>query len=838
MRRELGTIYTGDLNDCRAAFVGARVHACKHPCHMAKCGQLVDGSPGYLAHAEGDEMWLNMIDPDEPLFRVDLFRQFLQWALPRVGRPMLIHCNQGESRARSLALLILAATGKIDARSYEAASRAFANATGKAYRPGRGIGDFLDAKWDAILDGLRQGAAGAGPDPDNAGNPHPELSGGTNGAPRPLTGWAKVAIDPPAPARAEAVTTEERDETRGKHGYTDEEIDTIADDPELWATMHAKISDRVTQEPIDFHPSILQRRMFAHYRYCQERQLPCRECAVKIRRGGGSTGAEGIMYVHAHNYVARLGSVGTTETVSMNMFKMIRFFDRNDTFPWKRANKILETGHMHWPNGSTWEKYTADNPEAARSAGLQGYHATEVGRWPDGGAKDAKETLKSMLGAVPRRGFTVVIEESTAQGSVGAFADRFARGRWPTAAEIGCPEGQEWWRKWADETPQNIAATTAERDLQFVRIAAAWFEDGENRADVEADDEERIMSTLDAKEIELIRRYQEEGPVGPRLGSYAHARTVEQLAWRRAVIESEFEGDVEGFEQENPSSPKEAFASSGRHTFNRAGCAWMLETAKVRPPTLGVLVRQPGGDVVFQRTDAAHAWVRRYEEPREGMAYIEGVDTCGGKSNQRTQVPDYNAACVLRRKYRDETGRVFPRRLVMELTPKNLFDPDVLAERTQLMSDYYGTCLVVFEVNNTGAAYRQEAKRLGMNLYREEVTDKATSEVTEYIGWTTTQESREELFGTMKKVMRNNARAETRADGLECWSIETCQEVQDCIRADDGKDQAPSGKHDDRLLAIMFAIQNETASTRYAAHKRRRREPPDRGAGGWQKVAT
>lgn len=820
MRREVGQLFTAGQEGCKAEHVGSVVHACKHPCHFGKCGQPAKGTADYLAHAEGDELWLNIIDPDEPLFSVELFRLFLDWAVPRADRPMLIHCNAGDSRSRSLALLVLAATGRITTSSYEDASRAFEALTASQYRPGRGIGGFLDANWREIL-------AGYSLDAPKTVDDAPTIAVVKV---MPST-WAK-AIDSLPPERTPPQPVQVAGEAKG---YTLQEFQDIADDPELWARMHGKIPDRVTGEPIDFMPSILQRRMFAYYRYCQSREVPCRMIIVKIRRGGGSTGLQAILYVHVHNYKARVGAVGTNETVSMNMFKMIRFFDQFDSFGWARHVRVLETGLMEWGNGSLWEKYTAENPEAARSAGLQGYGATEVGRWPDGGAKDAGETLKSMLGAVPRRGFTVAGEESTAQGGSGAFADRFARGRWPTAQEIGCAVGEEWWRKWADETPQNIAATQAERDLQFVRIAAGWFEDIENVADVDDVDEAKIRASLDAKELELIRRYQTDGPLGPRLGVYVHARTIEQLALRRAVIDSEFEGDVEAFEQENPSSPKEAFASSGRHTFNRAGCAWMRETAKVRPPDIGILARQPDGGVVFVRTDAGQAWFSRWEEPREGMRYIEGVDTCGGRSNQRTDTPDYNSALIMRTKFRDETGRQFARKIVGALHPKNLFDPDMLARHTQLMSDYYGTCLVVFEVNNTGASYRDQAKQLGMNLYREEVTDKHLSETTEYIGWTTTHESREQLIGTLKKAIRNNGRAETRGDGVEVWSMVTADECHDMIRGEDGKDQAPGGKHDDHVMALGFCIQCEAGATYYAGRVRRRRQPADRGPDGWKK---
>jgi len=51
-----------------------------------------------------------MIDPPEPLFMMPIFTEFLKFAKDKwdSGKKLLIHCNRGESRAPSLALLFLA----------------------------------------------------------------------------------------------------------------------------------------------------------------------------------------------------------------------------------------------------------------------------------------------------------------------------------------------------------------------------------------------------------------------------------------------------------------------------------------------------------------------------------------------------------------------------------------------------------------------------------------------------------------------------------------------------------------------------------------------------------
>jgi hypothetical protein len=622
----------------------------------------------------------------------------------------------------------------------------------------------------------------------------------------------------------------ELSERQAHAGYSLREIDEIASDVRLWSVVHGKVRDLVTRDPVPFKPRMLQRRLFDQYQFCKERGVPFRAVMCKVRRGGGSTASEAILYCHAHNFNARLGAIGTDDSVSSNMFDFIDTFDLHDDFPgWPRVSKRLPgVGELKWPNGSSWEKYSAENPEAARSAGLQGYHASEVGRWPNGGARDASETLKSMLGAVPKRGFTVAIEESTAQGAAGAFYRRFIGGRWPSAEELGVSDGLEYWRKWEQETPQHLIDVGTE--LQFVRVFAAWFEDDENRADVTSETVEFISATLDQKERELIERYGSNGPQGRRLGDVVETATVyEQLAWRRSVIESEFDGDVEGFEQEYPSSPKEAFASSGRHSFNVAGCGFMVGVARSAQPEKGVLTQQPDGGVVFTRTEESEAWLHVWEAPRQGFRYLIGLDTMEGEEQVAgSKTHDFHAGITLRASYVDEDGVKWPHKTAAALAPKSIVEADVLAKQVDLVSRWYGRCLVVPEINRSGYGYLQEAKRLGTNLYRRERTDRFTSEVTDMVGWQTDEKTRPQLIAAMQAAIRHNASEATRCDGLDCKSVTLALECSTMVKNAKGKDEAASGCHDDHVLACGMALANIAGATYYAGSVRKRKGPPDR----------
>ena len=146
-------LFVGSERDCRTGNdQWAVVHACKSPCHQTAVGysgSLPKSHPNYLVLEEGTDLYLNLVDPPIPLFMPESFESFFRFARKQLdaGRNILIHCNQGESRAPSLALLILAKlTGEISDDSYDAARFDFESLFSD-YRPGRGIQQYLREHW-------------------------------------------------------------------------------------------------------------------------------------------------------------------------------------------------------------------------------------------------------------------------------------------------------------------------------------------------------------------------------------------------------------------------------------------------------------------------------------------------------------------------------------------------------------------------------------------------------------------------------------------------------------------------------------------------------------------
>lgn len=149
-------LYVGTDSDC---FFDNRddwavVHACKFPCHqkaVGYSGNLRHTHPNYLVLERGTHLFLNMIDPDGPLFKPPLFDSalsFMDRYLPT--HKVLVHCNKGNLRAPSLALLYLSKCIQvINSESYATAAKDFRTKF-PSYQPGRGIQTYLTKHWTEI----------------------------------------------------------------------------------------------------------------------------------------------------------------------------------------------------------------------------------------------------------------------------------------------------------------------------------------------------------------------------------------------------------------------------------------------------------------------------------------------------------------------------------------------------------------------------------------------------------------------------------------------------------------------------------------------------------------
>jgi hypothetical protein len=149
-------LFIGNENDC---FLDIRkgwvvIHACKSPCHQRAVGyrgSLPKNHPNYLIKEQEFHLFLNIIDPDKPLFMPQVFTVSLDFIKKNISqRKVLIHCNNGISRAPSLALLYMAKRAKtISNENFLAAKMEF-NKIFPAYSPSKGIELYLTKNWNEL----------------------------------------------------------------------------------------------------------------------------------------------------------------------------------------------------------------------------------------------------------------------------------------------------------------------------------------------------------------------------------------------------------------------------------------------------------------------------------------------------------------------------------------------------------------------------------------------------------------------------------------------------------------------------------------------------------------
>ena len=133
------------------------IHACKDPCHKIAVhyrGSLPKTHPNYLIKKDETHLYLNMVDMETKLTHI-FTGPIVSAALDFIDKniqmkSVLIHCNHGQSRSPSLALLYLAKRKKIISNEkYESAKMEFIKLF-PTYSPGRGIELYLTDHWKDI----------------------------------------------------------------------------------------------------------------------------------------------------------------------------------------------------------------------------------------------------------------------------------------------------------------------------------------------------------------------------------------------------------------------------------------------------------------------------------------------------------------------------------------------------------------------------------------------------------------------------------------------------------------------------------------------------------------
>lgn len=539
-------------------------------------------------------------------------------------------------------------------------------------------------------------------------------------------------------------------------------------DAEAWFSLYAKIrtkEGRILPSP---KPNALQERVFAHYRRCQAEGRPCLIMILKPRQKGASTIAEAVIYHHMRRIPELNGLImGDVAATSQKVFEMFQRYAQLDQFPWPDGQGNIApdgdyTESTTLTNGSKFSQETAGSTNAGRSGTVQVLHLDEVAFFQKASNKDP---TTAVLGSFAKD-FPVSLgfATSTANGASGWFYN-----------------------------------TWNNKDNDWHKIFAAWFEfaDSETpfRTPEEREQFEKSMTDDEHQERDLYKV------------------TLEQLHWRRRMINTDYEGDIARFRQEMPSNDTECFLLSASPRFHMPSIRNMENFAKAN----GAHER---GNLVLQNTRAA-LWIpdgrgniKRFEEPRPGFRYIQSIDTCSGEDQQVSGMSadrDWHACQVWRAAYIDPAGDFQRPKLVAR--HKSRDDTDVLAETAAALSWYYGGCFTVPEVNGMAGIhivkqllkYRVPLFRRKPNTHQKK--NQTEEEVLEAFGWMTDRQTKKWIIDHLAPLIRK--------EDLDIRDLEVIEQLKTFIITDSGSSEAMPGKHDDEVIAAAIALYCMNGATEY-----------------------
>jgi hypothetical protein len=513
---------------------------------------------------------------------------------------------------------------------------------------------------------------------------------------------------------------------------------------------HLKIEDRATHNVIPLRLNPIQKRIYNRIVDAQDEVRPCRIIILKARREGVSTLVQSLFATNAFTRMnVHALTVSHEDESTKKLHAMVeRMWENLPT----KLQPEKEIGIRGKRMGFTRSKSSIEvataggDGEVARSAGYTFLHLSEVAQYPN-----ALTTLSGVLPGVPYTPGTVIIMESTAKGRVGRGAE--FHNRWKKASKgIG-----EW-------------------ETMFF----AWFDFPDYVMPVPYDFE------LTAKEEALRDRFN---------------LSLEQLAWRRHTIETDFPTDPEKFVEEYPATPEEAFLHSGRPFFQPLLVQRMVAVASKRVPVfrgeLGSVGEYPSPGQPAKPYPSTTGRLRILKPPEDGHRYVLALDPAGVITSRefeaftdKTNARDYCAMLVVDR-YTRKAVAYWHSRMDLGL---------VGYEAAKLGKLYHRAMIAVEMTGGYGAAPLDRLRELGYSpLYTRVQLDSLGQKIGEDLGWSTTVNNRSRILEGLRDLLRD--------DPAALAIPELAVEMDAFVEGDSGKAAAAPGEHDDLVMAAAIAFE-------------------------------
>ena len=545
-----------------------------------------------------------------------------------------------------------------------------------------------------------------------------------------------------------------------------------------------KVEAATTKRLVRPKANVLQRRMAEAYEVLSALGVPAiRIIVTKIRQCGGTTFSEEIIYHQCKRQNTDALILANISANSQSILERMKVFDAHDTFPWHNELAAGATC-MRWANGSCATITSAESMNPGISKARQAVLFSESAKYPRGGVKDDKKIFASILPSLNDAG--LAIAESTPEGASGAHYETF---QGALALDDYLAELHK-----GNTAPGN----------GWVKVFAAWFEFEDNVKEITPAIAAKIEATLTPRELN---------------GRSKYAWTYEQIAWRRAIMQSECSGSEDTFDEYYPEDEVTCFLASGRPRFSIAALQRLEKAAHQHAPEVGSLVAI-GESVEFQRDASGFGSFQVWERPQVGCSYIVWCDPMTGEDQAESGDPDRHSIGVLRVEYLQAGGACYKDAVVARVRPPFTGSTQLTADCIALLSQYYGDALVVLEIN-MGLHVLERLKDAGVPLYKRQVVDPFDRERQSFMyGWKLKdRDQRRDVIDSLALALHNET--------LQLWCPHIIGECKNFLINKNGKETARSGCHDDDVLGLAMAHRCKGSATLYKAQTRRRRRPTD-----------
>ena len=536
-------------------------------------------------------------------------------------------------------------------------------------------------------------------------------------------------------------------------------------DFEYWAANFVTIQDKENNKDVKFVLNYCQRILLKEILDDFFNDKPIRIIIPKPRQVGVSTLSQIFMIWIQMTQTKMWHSVivahkESTSKVIRGMYtKMLRNYPKwlLDTeeeiklFPFENSQKtkVLRQRECRITVGSS------EQPNGILGDNLSGAHLSEVAVWKASEGTKPEELVQSIISGILYKPMTMIVYESSARG-VGNFFHR------------------EWLRANSDNPKEKSV---------FKPLFLAWFQHPMYTEKIK--NYERFVSTMDEYEWEL----------------WNYGATLEGIRWYRSISRSY--GDLWRFRMEYPSTPSEAFQSSGNRFYPTKDVMRLREGN--RPPRMR-------GDMTAEATFGANAIKNiQFKEEERGMfqiwempddepvrdRYVVVVDIGGrGKDSDRSVI------CVFDRYWLLQGG-------VVEVVAEwcGHIDHDLLAWKSLQIAKWYKNALLIIESNTLETEQTEgdhfeyildEIANYYNNLFCRVSADKIAQGAAPRWGFHTNKSSKQMVCDHQKKALRENMYIEP--------CKECCDEHDTFEVKDNGSLGAVDGAHDDRHITRAIGI--------------------------------